>query len=891
MATVYLAHDVKHERDVAIKVLHPELGAVLGADRFLSEIRTTARLQHPHILPLLDSGDAGGLLYYVMPLVTGETLRARLERERQLPVADAVSITREVADALGYAHGLGVIHRDIKPENILLQGGHALVADFGIALAVQSAGGARMTQTGLSLGTPQYMSPEQAMGERAIDARSDIYSLGVVTYETLTGQPPFTGSTVQAIVARVMTEKPAPIATVRDTVPPHVEHAVLKSLAKLPADRFGSAAAFSAALDAHGTFASEMAAAARSHTAASPLRRDRLRDPVVLALAAIALGAIAAVAIAVVMLWHRPTGDAPLPVARFELVFPDSVGAVADVPIPGAISPDGTTIAAFGIASATQESGLYLRKTDQLGLRLVPGTAQAYEPAFSPDGTWLTFMREDGEVNHLVKYRLADGKTEVVATTNSANGMDWVSPNELVLGQDGDLRGLSRLSAAGGGLIEFTHPDEHDQRAVHLWPVMANDGKTVVFAIYRGTLATAELAITSVPEGKITRLGIHGIRPLGILDHHLVFVQADGAVMAVPIDIGRRRLTGDAIPVHEPVDVTPTANGNSTIAMGRDGALLVFQGSFRSRLAMAARGHAPVAISNELHEFTDAVPSPDRSHIAFVSSHARPQIGMLDVATGAMSRFSTAARAWSPSWLADGKTLMYLASDADGRTAIMRQRLDAVAPPDTVYAPGDKTDYPVMVEVAAAPDGTRALLVAAHNNDYFGDLLEITLTPGQPATARPFVVGPDHELFPAFSPDGRWVSFVVRTPTGGDHLMVRSFPEPTSSLQISPDTLLAGRPFWSADGQSVGYQNQIGATVFETRLKLAPSLAVLSRAAIPVPMPTTVPGASGPPFSATGFARDGGLLGIKLESLSGGDVVVPNWITELRERIAASAAK
>jgi Tol biopolymer transport system component len=886
MATVYLAHDTRHERDVAIKVLHPELGAVLGADRFLSEIRTTARLQHPHILPLLDSGDAGGLLYYVMPLVTGETLRARLERERQLPVADAVSITREVADALGYAHGLGVIHRDIKPENILLQGGHALVADFGIALAVQSAGGARMTQTGLSLGTPQYMSPEQAMGERAIDARSDIYSLGVVTYEMLAGQPPFTGATVQAIVARVMTERPAPLGTVRDTVPPNVEHAVLQALAKLPADRFQTATAFSAALGAQGPFSPEMAAGLPSRTGSLPMRRDRMRDPLVLALAAVAL-----VAIAAVMLWRQPSGDAPLPVARFELVFPDSVGAVADVPIPGAISPDGTTIAAFGIASATQESGLYLRKTDQLGLRLVPGTAQAYEPAFSPDGTWLAFMREDGEVNHLVKYRLADGKTEVVATTNSANGMDWVSPNELVLGQDGHLRGLSRLSAAGGGLTEFTHPDEHDQHAVHLWPVMANDGKTVVFAIYRGTLATAELAITSVPEGKITRLGIRGIRPLGILDDHLVFVQADGAVMAAPIDIGRRRLTGDAIPVHEPVDVTPTANGNSTIAMGRDGALLVFQGSFRARLAMAARGHAPVAISNELHEFTDAVPSPDRSHIAFVSSHARPQIGVLDVATGAMSRFSTAARAWSPSWLADGKTLMYLASDADGRTAIMRQRLDAVAPPDTVYAPGDKTDYPVMVEVAAAPDGTHALLVAAHNNDYFGDLLEITLTPDHPATARPFVVGPDNELSPAFSPDGRWVSFVVRTPTGGDHLMVRSFPEPTSGLQISPDTLLAGRPFWSADGQSVGYQNQIGSTVFETRLKLAGGLAVLSRAAIPIPMPTAVPGASGPPFASTSFSRDGALLGIKLESLSGGDVVVPNWITELRERIAASAAK
>ena len=186
MATVYLAHDLKHDRDVAIKVLHPELGAALGGERFLREIRTTARLQHPHILPLLDSGEADGLLYYVMPFVAGETLRARLTRERQLPIDDAVFVAREVADALGYAHGHGVIHRDIKPENILLQGGHAMVADFGIALAVQSAGGARMTQTGLSLGTPQYMTPEQAMGERAIDARSDIYALGAVTYEMLT---------------------------------------------------------------------------------------------------------------------------------------------------------------------------------------------------------------------------------------------------------------------------------------------------------------------------------------------------------------------------------------------------------------------------------------------------------------------------------------------------------------------------------------------------------------------------------------------------------------------------------------------------------------------------------------------------------------------------------
>ncbi|HEU4720437.1 MAG TPA: serine/threonine-protein kinase [Gemmatimonadaceae bacterium] len=230
MATVYLAHDLKHDRDVAIKVLHPDLGAALGSERFLSEIRTTARLQHPHILPLLDSGEADGLLYYVMPLVTGETLRTRLDRERQLPVADAVRIAREVASALDYAHRHDVIHRDIKPENVLLHDGSALVADFGIALAVQQAGGQRMTQTGLSLGTPQYMSPEQAMGERAIDARTDVYSLGALTFEMLTGEPPFTGPTVQAIVAKVLSSEPAPVTSLRKSVPANVAAAVHAAL-------------------------------------------------------------------------------------------------------------------------------------------------------------------------------------------------------------------------------------------------------------------------------------------------------------------------------------------------------------------------------------------------------------------------------------------------------------------------------------------------------------------------------------------------------------------------------------------------------------------------------------------------------------------------------------
>ncbi len=242
-------------------------------------------------------------------------------------------------------------------------------------------------------------------------------------------------------------------------------------------------------------------------------------------------------------------------------MFPDSVVGDADTPIPGAISPDGSTITAFGLAGSAQQSGLYLRRTDQVGMRLLAGTELAYEPAFSPDGSWLAYMRSDGDVQHLVKYRLADGKTEVVTTANSANGMDWLSANEIITGQDGSFHGLARVSATGGELAEFTHPTETGTQEVHLWPVVASDSKTVVFAIYRGTLATSELAITTVPEGKVTRLGVRGIRPLGILDRHLVYVQADGTVMAAPIDIGARRLVGAAIPVHEPVDVTPTANG------------------------------------------------------------------------------------------------------------------------------------------------------------------------------------------------------------------------------------------------------------------------------------------------------------------------------------------
>ncbi|MEQ1693912.1 MAG: serine/threonine-protein kinase, partial [Gemmatimonas sp.] len=280
MATVYLAEDLKHKRRVALKVLKPELAAVLGAERFVQEITTTAALQHPHILPLFDSGEANGFLYYVMPFIDGETLRAKLDRETQLGVDEAVRIASDVASALHYAHTHGVIHRDIKPENILLHDGRPMVADFGIALAVSAAAGGRMTETGLSLGTPHYMSPEQATAEKDITGRSDVYSLASVLYEMLTGNPPHTGSSAQQIIMKIITETPSNVTVLRKSVPPNVAAAVSKGLEKLPADRFASAKEFSSAL-ANPSFTVHDGATANAAGAQSASWRQRAAIPAI----------------------------------------------------------------------------------------------------------------------------------------------------------------------------------------------------------------------------------------------------------------------------------------------------------------------------------------------------------------------------------------------------------------------------------------------------------------------------------------------------------------------------------------------------------------------------------------------------------------------------------
>src|SRR2546422_4069224 len=267
MATVFLAEDLKHRRPVAIKVLHPELAAAVGADRFLREIEIAARLQHPHILPLYDSGTAAGFLYYVMPYVEGESLRERLEREKQLPLEDTLRIAAEVAGALAYAHSHGVVHRDIKPENVMLSGGTAVVTDFGIARAVTAAGDARqLTQTGTVIGTPAHLSPAQAAGSAEIDGRSDQYSLACVVYEMLVGEPPFTGPTPQAVMARHSLDAVSPPSIVRASIPDAVEDALLRALEKTPADRFPTTALFAEAL-------------ARPSAATGPMRRGTPPPP------------------------------------------------------------------------------------------------------------------------------------------------------------------------------------------------------------------------------------------------------------------------------------------------------------------------------------------------------------------------------------------------------------------------------------------------------------------------------------------------------------------------------------------------------------------------------------------------------------------------------------
>ncbi len=399
MATVYLADDERHHRRVAIKVVRPDLAATLGPERFLREIEVTAGLVHPHIVPLLDSGEAGGRLFYVMPYVEGESLRARLTREKQLPLDDALQIAREVADALGYAHGRAVVHRDVKPENILLAAGHALMTDFGIAQAVTLAGGERLTGTGVSVGTPEYMSPEQATGAE-VDARSDIYALGAVTYEMLSGSPPHTARTSQAVVVKVLTERPVPLRALRDTVPEAVDRAVLRSLAKVPADRFATTAEFARELQAP--------APAASVTWPGLPRRRRLRRLAAYALAGGALVA-AAVFLGRDVAGRRPEAATAGGPSFRQLTFTGHA-------IRAAISPDGRFIAYA--ATPGERSRMIVKLQELAGGRAIDVTDSfniVGSLRFSRDGSRLLVPAIRGDSTGLYIVPLLGGEPRRVA--------------------------------------------------------------------------------------------------------------------------------------------------------------------------------------------------------------------------------------------------------------------------------------------------------------------------------------------------------------------------------------------------------------------------------------------------------------------------------------------
>ena len=436
MATVYLAHDVRHDRKVALKVLRPELSAILGAERFLAEIKTTANLQHPHILPLFDSGEADGLVFYVMPYVEGESLRDRLAREKQLPVDEAIRIAREVADALDYAHRHGVIHRDIKPENILLHDGRALVADFGIALAAaRSDGGTRMTETGMSLGTPHYMSPEQAMGEREITAKSDVYALGCVTYEMLTGEPPFTGPTAQAIIARVMTEEPRSLTIQRKSIPAARRgggrHRAVEAAGGPVRDRGAVRRGADPARSGHGGHDRRAAGTSgiegratlpgAGPGAVGP-RPPRAR--------------------------RRRVELARAPGSPGHVAGSTSRSATASPPrseSPSlALSPDGASLV---VRDNVQNGVLWLKRRGALNAVRVAGTERSSHPVFSPDGQWVLFYA-DGRIK---KIRPGEGGAVTLADSADATlgGATWLDDGTVVY-VGPNLSELSRVSAAGG---------------------------------------------------------------------------------------------------------------------------------------------------------------------------------------------------------------------------------------------------------------------------------------------------------------------------------------------------------------------------------------------------------------------------------------------------------
>ena len=792
MATVYLAHDVRHDRKVALKVLRPELAAILGADRFLQEIKTTANLQHPHILPLHDSGEVDGVVFYVMPFVEGESLRDRLHREHQLPVEDALRITTEVASALDYAHRHGVVHRDIKPENILLHDGQALVADFGIALAVsRSEGATRMTETGMSLGTPHYMSPEQAMGEREITPRSDVYALGCVLYEMLTGEPPFTGSTAQAIVARVLTEEPRPITAQRRTVPPHVEAAVITALEKLPADRFPSAADFAAAIA--GKTVSRPGTGVRSATIRSPLS---LRVAVATAVAAAGFA---------VWGWLRPRPEPSL--VRYTLgLRADQALQQGLLGVNIAISPDGQRFVYLG--PGERNGRLWLKERDRLDPIPLAGTEGAINPTFSPDGRHIAFSAGTA---YTLKVIATDGGppltlvSEPGALTGAAGGLAWSDDGWIYF--DVGSMGYSRVRPNGGKPEPVMALDSTLGEIGLAWPQVLPGGKQLLIRSRRGLnpddfqLLTFDLSTHRrhvIGAGLIARYLAPGF---------LVYVRADGTLMGARFQPGDTALRSPAVPLAQGIGVK--VFGSVDLALSSDGTLLYVPGSasgavgegvWVSRDGDVSALQPPLAIGSSANR--GLALSPDGTRLAVDNTGDRSvDIWVKQLPGGPFSRLTFDGTVnIRPSWTADGRSLLFI-SNRDSAFAVWQQRADGSRPAELVL----RTGYPVT-EAQISRDG--GWLVYRVTGTASRDIYGVHLGAGQDTTPVRLLTSRFNEQGLALSPDGRWLAY-VSDESGVSEVYVRPFPR-TDLGRWQVSTGGGTAPRWSHSGRELFYLSGIG---------------------------------------------------------------------------------
>ena len=843
MASVYLCEDLRHKRKVALKLLKPELAAVLGADRFVQEITTTASLQHPHILPLFDSGTADGFLFYVMPLVEGETLREKLNRETQLGVDEAVRIAREVLDALQYAHEHGIVHRDVKPENILLHGGHAMVADFGIALAVSAAAGGRMTETGLSLGTPHYMSPEQATAEKEITARSDVYSLGSVLYEMLAGEPPHVGGSAQAIIMKIIAEPVKPVTALRKAVPPNIAAAVGKALEKVPADRFDSAKAFS---DALGNPAYTNASSAGPAGYGMAGRRGvSARSFAMMTVVAI----VALAAFAWSMLQLRRV-ESPVAVRfAFSTAPSQPVGIVLGRSV--ALSPDGRVLVYATIDSAGRQQ-LFKRELNDLSQHPIAGTDGATFPFFSPDGRSLGFY--DGR--QLKKIPVEGGTATSLTDLPSMQSASW-GPSGIVVSTNGKLV----LVPSSGVPVALTPGDS----ASGYWPVMLPDGNAVVYATTMMT--SAQLAVTVLSTGRTANLGITGRSAVGVVGGELIFQRNDGALMAIPFDVGARRVTGSArVVVPDVAQNNPT--GQPKAALSASGSLAYVSGTgILQAVVVDLHGAArPLAIPPG--RLNNPRYAPDGRRIAAdLASGGRRDVWIYDVASGAAHRVTAEGTTNDrPEWTADGTRVLFRSDRAGRNTTLWWQPADGSgAAQELLAVPGKDVWEGVMT-----PDGHTVVYrtgVQGSADIWYRRLAGDTAAHGIATT--PFA-----ESAPRISPDGRWVAY-ASDESGSYQVVVRPFPGPGAQVTVSIGG--GNTPVWSRDGRRIFYPD--GTKLLAASVGTSPTFSATARDVLFEGNYVQRLGHAGFDVSPDGKSF------LMLRPVAEHDeqiVVIPNWAAELR---------